>query len=107
MAKGSRVMEYRKLGKSGLDVSILGIGTNDFGRRTDFERVKNILFECLNQGVNFIDTSNVYAEGRSEEFIGEIIGKTPQRQDVVIATKVGMNVAGRGAPGGGPPVPNQ
>ena len=71
-------MEYRKLGKSGLDVSILGIGTNDFVRRTEFERVKNILHQCLDEGVNFIDTSNVYAEGRSEEFIGEILGKTPQ-----------------------------
>src|ERR687897_739111 len=76
-------MEYRKLGRTGLDVSILGIGTNDFGRRTDFERCKAILHKCMDLGVNFIDSSNVYAEGHSEEFIGEILGKTPQRADMI------------------------
>src|SRR3954469_4791264 len=99
-------MEYRKLGRTGLDVSILGIGTNDFGRRTDFERCKAILHTCMDLGVNFIDSSNVYAEGHSEEFIGEILGKTPQRADMIIATKVGINVAGRGGPGAGPTTPN-
>ena len=99
-------MQYRKLGRTGLDVSVLGIGTNDFGRRTDFERTKAVMHQCLDLGVNFIDTSNVYAEGHSEEFIGEILGKTPRRGDVIIATKVGINTAGRGAPGGGPSVPN-
>jgi aryl-alcohol dehydrogenase-like predicted oxidoreductase len=99
-------MEYRKLGRTGLDVSILGIGTNDFGRRTDFERCKAILHKCMDLGVNFIDSSNVYAEGHSEEFIGEILGKTPQRADMIIATKVGINIAGRGAPGAGPGTAN-
>ena len=99
-------MEYRKLGRTGLEVSLLGIGTNDFGRRTDFERCTAILHKWLDLGVNFIDSSNVYAEGHSEEFIGEILGKTPQRADMIIATKVGINVAGRGAPGAGPSTPN-
>jgi aryl-alcohol dehydrogenase-like predicted oxidoreductase len=92
-------MEYRRLGKSGLEVSILGIGTNDFGRRTPIEGVKAILNRCLDAGVNFIDTANVYADGHSEEFIGEVIGKTPIRQQMVIATKVGMSTAGRGGAG--------
>jgi aryl-alcohol dehydrogenase-like predicted oxidoreductase len=100
-------LDFRKLGRTGLDVSVLGIGTNDFGRRTDFERTKAVLHKCLNVGVNFIDSSNVYAEGRSEEFIGEIIGKTPQRGEMIIATKVGINVAGGGAPGAGPKLPNK
>jgi aryl-alcohol dehydrogenase-like predicted oxidoreductase len=60
----------------------------------------------MDLGVNFIDSSNAYADGHSEEFIGEILGKTPQRADMVIATKVGINVAGRGAPGAGPSTPN-
>ena len=93
-------MEYRKLGRTGLDVSVLGIGTNDFGRRTEFERTKAILHRCFDLGVNFIDTANVYAETRSEEFIGRIIGHTAQRSDVIIATKVGGKLTGRGAPGG-------
>jgi aryl-alcohol dehydrogenase-like predicted oxidoreductase len=100
-------MEYRKLGRTGLDVSVLGIGTNDFGRRTDFERTKAILHTCLDLGVNFIDTANVYADTHSEEFIGKIIGKTAQRSEVIIATKVGVTVAGRGAPSAGPNSANQ
>lgn len=100
-------MEYRKLGRTGLDVSVLGIGTNDFGRRTDFERTKAILHKCLDLGVNFIDTANVYADTHSEEFIGEIIGKTAQRSAFVIATKVGIKVTGRGAPSGGAGTANQ
>ncbi len=100
-------MEYRKLGRTGLDVSVLGIGTNDFGRRTDFERTKEVLHKCLDLGVNFIDTANVYADTHSEEFIGEIIGKTAQRSEVIIATKVGIKVTGRGAPGAGPNNVNQ
>ena len=100
-------MEYRKLGRTGLDVSVLGIGTNDFGRRTDFERTKALLHKCLDLGVNFIDTANVYADTHSEEFIGKIIGKTAQRSEVIIATKVGVTVAGRGAPSAGPNSANQ
>jgi aryl-alcohol dehydrogenase-like predicted oxidoreductase len=100
-------MEYRKLGRTGLEVSILGIGTNDFGRRTDFDRTKAILHKCLDLGVNFIDTANVYADTRSEEFIGEIIGKTAQRGEVIIATKVGVTVTGRGAPSGASNTANQ
>lgn len=100
-------MEYRKLGRTGLDVSVLGIGTNDFGRRTDFERTKKVLHKCLDVGVNFIDTANVYAETHSEEFIGEIIGKTAQRSEVIIATKVGIKVPGRGAPSAGANSANQ
>jgi len=100
-------MEYRKLGRTGLDVSVLGIGTNDFGRRTDFERTKAILHKCLDLGVNFIDTANVYADTHSEEFIGKIIGNTAQRGDVIIATKVGVTVAGRGGPSAGPNTANQ
>ena len=95
-------MEYRKLGRTGLDVSVLGIGTNDFGRRTDFERTTAILRTCRDLGVNFIDTANVYADTRSEEFIGEIVGKTAERGEWIIATKVGMSVARGGAAGSGP-----
>jgi aryl-alcohol dehydrogenase-like predicted oxidoreductase len=60
----------------------------------------------MDLGVNFIDSSNVYADGHSEEFIGEILGKTPQRADMIIATKVGINISGRGGPGAGANTPN-
>jgi 1-deoxyxylulose-5-phosphate synthase len=64
-------MEYRQLGKSGVKVSEIGLGTNRFG--TDAvtqETVNNIIAACMDVGINFIDTANVYSSGRSEEKLG-------------------------------------
>ena len=90
-------MEYRRLGNTGLEISTIGLGTNNFGRRSDFQESKAVLNQCLESGVNFLDTANAYQQGKSEEFIGEVISKGGHRKDMIIASKVGLPV------GGGPP----
>jgi len=83
-------MQYRKLGASGLDVSVIGLGTNNFGRRVDAAGTKAVLDSALEVGVNFIDTANAYGGGESEDFIGRAIdGK---RDQYVIATKAALKV---------------
>ncbi len=79
-------MRYRNLGRSGLKVSAVGLGTNRFGSKCDFDTTRRILHTALDLGVNFVDTADVYAGGRSEEFIGEVIHD--RRERVVLATKV-------------------
>ena len=79
-------MEYRQLGRSGLQVSVIGLGTNNFGRRVDAEGSAAVIDQALDLGVNMIDTSNTYGQTRSEEFIGRALkGK---RHAAVIGTKV-------------------
>jgi len=79
-------MQYRRLGASGLKVSAIGLGTNQFGGKVDLETVRSILDTALDLGINLIDTADVYQQGRSETIIGQALqGK---RQQVVIATKV-------------------
>ncbi len=78
-------MEYRKLGSSGLKVSVVGMGTNQFGGKVDQAGVNEIISTAIENGINFFDTADVYQEGRSEEAIGKAIKS--KRQDVVIATK--------------------
>jgi aryl-alcohol dehydrogenase-like predicted oxidoreductase len=79
-------MQYRNLGSSGLKVSAIGLGTNQFGGKVDEKGVKKIIDAAVDLGINFFDTANVYREGRSEETIGKAIkGK---RHKVLIATKV-------------------
>lgn len=81
-------MEYRRLGKSGLKVSEIGLGTNNFGARADEKTSLNVINHALEIGINFIDTSNTYGDGRSEELIGQAIkGK---RNQVIVATKFGL-----------------
>ena len=63
-------MNYRSLGTSGLKVSAIGLGTNQFGGKVDAKTTKNILHAALDLGINFIDTADVYQAGRSEEYIG-------------------------------------
>ena len=80
-------MEYRTLGKSGLKVSEIGLGSNNFGARADEETSANVINQALEMGINFIDTAEMYARGQSEEIIGKTIkGKRPQ---LIIATKFG------------------
>lgn len=81
-------MEYRQLGRSGLKVSVIGLGGNPFGRRVDEAQGVAIVRRALDLGVNVIDTADVYADGRSEEIIGRAI--RDRRDEVVLATKVGM-----------------
>lgn len=81
-------MKYRHLGKSGLSVSVLGLGANAFGGRADQETSIRVLHHAVSVGVIFIDTANVYTNTRSEEIIGEAFAG--RRHEVILATKVGM-----------------
>ena len=79
-------MNYRPLGKSGLKVSTIGLGTNQFGGKVDARTTKNIVHAALDLGINCIDTADVYQAGRSEEYIGRALAG--RRQEALIATKV-------------------
>ena len=81
-------MEYRRVGQSGLKVSAVGLGSNTFGGgRADEQASVKIIEQALELGVNFIDTAESYARGRSEEIVGKAIkGK---RSQAIIATKFG------------------
>ena len=79
-------MLYRNLGRSGLKVSAVGLGANRLGSKCDLDTTTRILHTALDLGVNFVDTADVYAESRSEEFIGRAIHD--RRERWVIATKV-------------------
>jgi len=78
-------MRYRSLGSSGLMVSTIGLGTNQFGGKVDDGQSAGIIHAALDLGVNLIDTADVYQEGRSETAIGKAL--TGRRHDAVIATK--------------------
>jgi len=78
-------MEYRKLGNSGLKVSELGLGANNFGWWIDEKRSKEVIYHAIDRGINFIDTADMYDRGTSEEIIGKALkGK---RHNIIIATK--------------------
>jgi aryl-alcohol dehydrogenase-like predicted oxidoreductase len=78
-------MEMRNLGGSGLLVSVLGLGCNNFGRRLDKEGTERVVSAALDAGITFFDTADVYGMGESETYLGAALGK--RRNDVVVATK--------------------
>ncbi len=84
-------MELRNLGNSGLRVSRIGLGTMTWGRDTDEHEAADQLKTFLERGGNFIDTAAVYGDGDSERVIGGFIGTLVKRDDLVIATKAGIN----------------
>ena len=88
-------MEYRQLGRSGVRVSKLCLGTMNFGGRTDEAEAKRIIDQGIDSGVNFIDAADVYARGVSEEFVGRALVANGHRDDVVLATK-GVATMGKG-----------
>ena len=83
------LMEYRTLGKSGLKVSEIGLGGNNFGGRADEKTSAEVLSCAFDLGVNFVDTSPAYGLGRSEEIIGKAV--KGRRSDIIIATKFGSH----------------
>ena len=91
-------MDYRKLGRSGLKVSPLCLGTMMFGAQTDEQAAHRIVRRAREQGVNFIDTADVYADGRSEEIVGRAIAG--ERDDWVVATKLANQIGSRPGDGG-------
>jgi aryl-alcohol dehydrogenase-like predicted oxidoreductase len=78
-------MKYRNLGNSGVRVSEVGLGTDQFGRRVDRDAVHRIIGVALDEGINLLDTADIYGRGLSEDYIGTAI--EGHRHEVVIATK--------------------
>lgn len=94
-------MRYRQLGDSGLTVSVVGLGCNNFGGRIDLEASRAVVERALDLGVTLLDTADTYGNrGGSEEVLGEVLGR--RRDEVVIATKWGneMGTGEREARGG-------
>lgn len=83
-------MEFREFGSSGLRVSVVGLGCNNFGGRIDIETSRDVVHRALDLGITFFDTADVYGNrGGSEECLGRLLGPH-RRREVVIATKFGM-----------------
>ena len=82
-------MRYRHLGNSGLEVSETGLGANSFGEpgRRDYRESRAIVHAAIDHGINFVDTSNVYGQGVSEEYIGRAL--KGRRHEMLIGTKFG------------------
>lgn len=88
-------MEIRNLGKSGLRVSAIGLGCNNFGGRLDLEATRAVVHAAFDQGITLFDTADVYGErGGSEALMGEVLGA--MRKDIVLATKFAMPMADDG-----------
>ena len=81
-------MEYRSLGRTGVQVSILCLGCMNFGFPTPEDESMTIIDTAIDQGVNFLDTANVYNRGRSEEIVGKALKRNNKRSQIVLATKV-------------------
>ena len=81
-------MRTRTLGDGGPEVSVVGLGTNNFGRRCDYEQTLAVIDAALDSGITLFDTADIYGQGRSEEFIGRAL--EGRRDSVVLATKFGM-----------------
>ncbi|MFN2329036.1 MAG: aldo/keto reductase [Chromatocurvus sp.] len=81
-------MHYRKLGRSGLKVSSIALGTDNFANPTPEREVERIIDRALDAGINLFDTSDMYASGECESIIGRVLRKNGRRHDVVLATKV-------------------
>jgi aryl-alcohol dehydrogenase-like predicted oxidoreductase len=82
------VTEFRRIGS--LDVSVVGLGCNNFGRRLDEAATAKVVSAALDEGINFFDTADTYGATNSEVFVGKALRK--KRGDVVIATKFGMKI---------------
>jgi aryl-alcohol dehydrogenase-like predicted oxidoreductase len=84
-------MEIRNLGGSGLRVSAVGIGCNNFGGRLDAEATRKVIYKAIDLGITLFDTADVYGErGGSETVMGQVLGD--RRKDIVLATKFGMQM---------------
>jgi aryl-alcohol dehydrogenase-like predicted oxidoreductase len=89
-------MDFRRLGNSGLTVSVVGLGTNNLGMKLDQDGSREVVHAALDEGITLFDTSDSY--GTSEERLGELL--EGRRDDVVLATKFGSDVRRRGLSNG-------
>ena len=89
-------MEQRNLGKSGLQVSVVGLGCNNFGGRIDLAATRKVVHKALDLGITFFDEADTYGDprGSSEACLGEILGD--HRKDIVLATKFARPMDGSG-----------
>jgi len=85
-------VKTRPLGDGGPEVSIVGLGTNNFGPRIDLDQSRAVLEAALEEGVTLVDTANTYGQGTSEQYIGEVLEGRLDR--VVVATKFGSEMRG-------------
>jgi aryl-alcohol dehydrogenase-like predicted oxidoreductase len=93
-------MKERNLGKSGLRVSLVGLGCNNFGGRLDLEASRRVVHRALDAGITLFDTADIYGDlGGSETQLGQILGD--RRKDIVLATKFGMAMDKEGTLKGG------
>lgn len=93
-------MEYRNLGASGLKVSLVGLGCNNFGQRMTGDTAKTVIHKALDIGITLFDTADVYGgRGGSENVLGQFLGD--RRKDIVLATKFGIAMDNGGAKRGG------
>src|SRR3954451_24665133 len=83
-------MRTRTLGSGGPDVTVVGLGTNNFGMRIDYEASKSVVDAALDAGVTLFDTADIYGQGMSEDYIGRAL--EGRRDRVVLATKFGMSM---------------
>jgi len=82
------MMETRRIGS--LEVSVVGLGCNNFGGRLDAEATASVVDAALDAGINFLDTADIYGRTKSEEYLGRALGR--RRGEIVLATKFGMMV---------------
>src|SRR3954463_4686979 len=93
-------MQERNLGPSGLRVSLVGLGCNNFGGRINLEATRKVVHKALDLGITLFDTADIYGErGGSETLIGQVLGE--RRKDIVLATKFGMAMDDEGGLKGG------
>jgi aryl-alcohol dehydrogenase-like predicted oxidoreductase len=93
-------MKYRRIGKSGLQVSVVGLGCNNFGMRIDLEGTRSVIHAALDAGITLFDTADIYGgQGGSETMMGQVLGE--RRKDIVLATKFGMQMDKEGVKKGG------
>jgi aryl-alcohol dehydrogenase-like predicted oxidoreductase len=85
-------MKVRRLGNSGLKVSVVGLGCNNFGMRIDVAQTQAVVDAAIDAGITLFDTADVYGGTKSEAFLGKALGK--RRQEIVLATKFGMPIGG-------------
>jgi aryl-alcohol dehydrogenase-like predicted oxidoreductase len=93
-------MRYRRLGDSGLAVSVVGLGCNSFGRRLDAAQTQAVVDAAIDCGITLFDTADVYGDpaGASEELLGLALKANGRRDDILIATKFGGPMFGSNGP---------
>ncbi|SIQ97406.1 aldo/keto reductase [Bosea sp. TND4EK4] len=84
-------MQFRNLGRSGLRVSLVGLGCNNFGGRIDLDATRKVVDAAIEHGITLFDTADIYGEkGGSETALGQVLGA--RRKDIVLASKFGMKM---------------